>query len=385
MDPIVKSRIAVCRGLSACVLLGFCLTVRPARAQSESIDFEKARVLLQREGRGEKLSTEEADYLQRAREARRAMQAGGRSGSAGRQPPRPAIGVKPLTEITGNDRYKGLEGGLYGGGSNEPPRDHRAAAENAISKLEPLDLRGHTSEGGTIGFISISMSNATQEFSRFKRIADADPTKSSKVTIVDCAQGGRAMEDWASPTAQPWSEAERRLEAAGLSPAQVQVAWLKLANKNPSGDLSAHTRKLADDTTEVLKIAKEKFPNLRIAYLSSRIYGGLATNNLNPEPYAYEGAFAVRQMIQGQINGERDLISDPKKGRAVVPVLMWGPYLWADGTTPRKSDGLVYTTDDFGPDGTHPSESGREKVAGVMLEFFKSDPTARLWFCEIRR
>ncbi|MFO1062647.1 MAG: hypothetical protein U0892_02075 [Pirellulales bacterium] len=78
----MTSRIALRSYFPACLLLSLSLSVGHAHAQSGSIDFEKARVLLQREGRGEKLSTEESDYLQRAREARRAMQAGGRSGSA---------------------------------------------------------------------------------------------------------------------------------------------------------------------------------------------------------------------------------------------------------------------------------------------------------------
>lgn len=52
---------------------------------------------------------------------------------------------------------------------------------------------------------------------------------------------------------------------------------------------------------------KQKFPNLRIACLSSRIYGGYATTHLNPEPYAYESAFVVRWLIQDQIKGEPSL------------------------------------------------------------------------------
>lgn len=42
------------------------------------------------------------------------------------------------------------------------------------------------------------------------------------------------------------------------------------------------------------------FPNLRIAYLGSRIYAGYASSPRNPEPYAYEGAFAARRLILAQ-------------------------------------------------------------------------------------
>ena len=70
---------------------------------------------------------------------------------------------------------------------------------------------------------------------------------------------------------------------------------------------------------------------------------------------------------------------DPAKGDVKAPWLSWGPYLWADGAT-RRADGLTYDEKDFGPDGTHPSQSGREKVAKQLLEFFKTDNTTKPWF-----
>jgi hypothetical protein len=161
---------------------------------------------------------------------------------------------------------------------------------------------------------------------------------------------------------------------------QVQVAWIKLANKGPRGSLEEHGRALQRDTEAVVRNAKSRFPNLRIAYLSSRIYGGYATNPLNPEPYAYESAFAARWLIQDQISGKEELNFDATRGTVTAPLLLWGPYLWADGTTPRQSDKLVYTRDDLARDGTHPSESGRDKVARVMLTFFENDPLAKSWF-----
>ena len=112
------------------------------------------------------------------------------------------------------------------------------------------------------------------------------------------------MAQWVDPQGRAWLEADRRLVAANVSPNQVQVAWVKLANIRPTGDLAEHGRKLQRDTLVVLQNAKVRFPNLRIVYLGSRIYGGYSTRPLNPEPYAYEGAFAVRWLIQDQIKGE---------------------------------------------------------------------------------
>jgi hypothetical protein len=290
------------------------------------------------------------------------------------------IGLKPLNEMSADDRYKGQDGGLYGGNNNEPPEEHRRAAAAVLNRIEPLNAMGRPAKNGAIGFISISMSNATMEFSTFKQLADADLAKSPRVKIVDCAQGGRAMAEWVDPQARPWQEAMRRLAAANVAPQQVQVAWIKLANKYPHGDLAKYGKKLANDTTIVIQNATAKFPNLRVAYLSSRIYGGYSGRPLNPEPYAYESAFVVRWLIQRQIKGDEALNYDVRRAEVRAPLLLWGPYLWADGVTPRKTDGLVYRREDLEVDGTHPSSAGREKVAKLLLNFFKTDPLSKPWF-----
>jgi hypothetical protein len=233
------------------------------------------------------------------------------------------------------------------------------------------------------------MSNTTQEFSAFKKLADVDPNKSSQVVLVDCAQGGMAARQWAYPEVviaqnrrSPWEVMDQRLEKARVEPNQVQVVWIKQAEMNPSqyGVFPGHARTLRDNIATILRGLKARFPNLRIAYLSSRIYAGYAGSALNPEPYAYESAFSVRWLIEAQVQGDPELNCDPTQGEVKAPLLLWGPYLWGDGVKPRQSDGLVWLPEDFGKDGTHPSPSGREKVAQMLLTFFKSDENAGQWF-----
>jgi len=366
-----------------------------SETKTEKIDFKRARELAHKKAQGEKLTADEEAFVKRATDAYQAWQllerlTGGERPTIDRANPRaenPAspraegktsVGFKPLTEMTAEDKYKGEDGGLYGGGQNQPPNAYAQFAADVSAKIEPLNSEGKPAADGLIGLISISMSNATQEFSMFKRIADADEAKSPRVRIVDCAQGGQAMAEWASPDARPWEVAANILANAKVSPQQVQVAWVKLANKGPRGDLQEHGRKLQKDTLAVLQNAKDKFPNLRVIYLSSRIYGGYSAGALNPEPYAYEGAFAVRWLIQDHIkrNMGRAAANDGLDSIA----LLWGPYLWADGITPRASDKLIYTREDLAGDGTHPSEQGRRKVANQLLEFFKNDSYAKRWF-----
>ena len=292
-------------------------------------------------------------------------------------------GMTPLTEM-GQALYKGQTGGLYGQGLNIVPDAHLAAAVAQSSLIQALDPNGQPSPTGKIVLISLGMSNTTQEFLVFKTLADADPNKSAHLVIVDCAQGGQAAHEWAhpDPNRSPWMVMDRRLEQADVRPAQVQVAWIKQAQKNPAalGAFPAHAESLRDDLALILRALKARFPNLRIAYLSSRIYAGYATTALNPEPYAYESAFSVRWLIEDQANADPNLNCDPNQGPVLSPLLLWGPYLWADGIQPRQGDGLVWLRQDLANDGTHPSTYGRQKVAEMLLSFFKTDPTAKGWF-----
>ncbi len=211
------------------------------------------------------------------------------------------------------------------------------------------------------------------EFSNFVRIANADSEKSPKVVIVDGAQGGQTANVWANPgDRDPWKVLDERLQQAGVTASQVQAAWVKQAIPGPEylGDFPKHAEVLKGHMVGLLDQLRQRFPNVRIVYLSSRIYAGYATTHLNPEPYAYESAFVVRWLIQDHITNEQP------------PILLWGPYLWADGEKGRKIDDLVWKPEDLVSDGTHPSDKGRGKVAELLLRFMKTDPTAKVWFTE---
>ena len=280
-----------------------------------------------------------------------------------------SLGLVPLPDLK-------KDGGLYGGGRNAPPKRLAAAAKKALAAIRPLDAQGNPSPAGRIALISAGMSNTSQEFLKFMQVADADPDRSPHLTLVNCAQGGRDAHSWAderSPGIEVvWEAVLDRIAEAGVTPAQVQVAWLKHALMDPGaiGPRPAHTDALKKYCAETARLLRKRLPNLKVIYLASRIYAGYATGPLNPEPYAYESAFAVRETVLDQLSG----------GEIRLPVLLWGPYLWADGVKGRNSDGLAWTRADFAKDGTHPSEKGQEKVARLLLDFFKKDPANRRWF-----
>jgi hypothetical protein len=292
--------------------------------------------------------------------------------------------LKPLTEL-GKEPYQGFEGGLYPGGKNERPEAHEAAGVALAKKVQPLDADGKPADDGKVVLLSIGMSNTTQEFSTFKPLADRDKEKNPKLAIVDGAQGGMAAAQIVNPDdnatgARFWTTVDQRLKTAGVTRAQVQAAWIKQADIRPSQPFPKHAEVLEKELGDIVRVLHDRFPNLKLVYLSSRTYGGYATTPLNPEPYAYEGGFAVKWLIEKQIKGDAALNYDPDKGAVKAAWLGWGPYLWANGTT-RRADGLTYEEADFREnDRTHPSASGQQKVAKLLLDFFKTDTTAKPWF-----
>jgi hypothetical protein len=361
-----------------------------SRAQDVIIDQQKMQALQKRIQKGETLSPEEKAYFQDIQKAlKRENDAAKDAVTNPVPPPRDSTGLVPLTDL-GTQTYKGEDGGLYGGGSNEPPARHRAAVVRELQQIGPLDADGKPAADGKIGFISVGMSNTTMEFSTFKRKADADPLKSPAVEVVDTAQGARVASVWANDGVgnrgpDPWPVVDERLKEARISPQQVQAVWIKHAQNQPhtlaAMPRMAHAQYLANNTILTVQRLRLRFPNLRVAYLSSRIYAGYATTPLNPEPYAYEGAFASRWVIQAQASGDSLLNFDPAKGTVIAPAVLWGPYLWTDGVKPRKSDGLVWLKEDVSTkDGTHPSDSGREKVANLLLDFLHKNPLASSWY-----
>jgi hypothetical protein len=208
-------------------------------------------------------------------------------------------GLVPLTTL-GTGTYQGYEGGLYPGGSNVRPASHDAAGIAIAHSIAPIDTFGNPAANGKVVVISIGMSNTTREFSTFVPVATGDPLKSPNVKVIDCAEGGQTAELIKDPAYQYWDLVKKRLRAQGSSPLQAQIAWIKEANAGPTTGFPAATTALMQDLGSVVRTLKQHLPNIRIAYLSSRIYAGYATTHLNPEPYAYEGGFAVKWLIEAK-------------------------------------------------------------------------------------
>ena len=306
------------------------------------------------------------------------------------------VGITPLPEL-GFQKYKGFAGGLYPHYANQPPPTHLAAGVSiAENEIKPLNAAGNVdTNNGKIVLLSLGMSNTTQEWNvgdtitgdktrAFKFRADHDPSKNPKLIIVDGAIGGRDAPDWTNADAPTWSMViTQRLVQAGVTTNQVQAMWLKQALASPRnyGDFPLHAQALQNDLASILRIARAKYPNLKLVYLSGRTRAYTAdSGTLNPEPYAAETSFAGKWVIENQITGQNNLNYNPSNGPVVAPWVAWGPYIWADGLNPR-SDGFDWKCQDVrSNDFTHPSSNGVYKVAMHLLAFLKTDPTATPWF-----
>lgn len=289
------------------------------------------------------------------------------------------VGLTPINDL-GSGFYMGLQGGLYPGGSNTRPETHDNAGIAIAEAIQPLGPDGNVDLiAGKIVLISIGMSNAMQEFEYFQLAVDTLQARHPSLVVLNGAQGGKDI-DKMLDTADPfWDVIADTLAEAGLTHAQVQVIWFKQAEAHPVvvPTFPGYADDLKNRFADAMRLLKDVFPNSKLCYLASRIYGNYGTTPLNLEPYGYYQGWAVKRLIEDQIDGDPGLAytgSDPSS-----PWLSWGTYIWADGLNPR-SDGLTWICpDDYDRDGNHPSITGRIKVAQLLLDYLLSDPSATPW------
>jgi hypothetical protein len=290
-----------------------------------------------------------------------------------------SVGFPPLNDL-GPGTWNGYQGGLYPNGSNYRPAAHNAAGLAIANQIKPLDGNGNVDlVNGKVVWMSIGMSNTSLEASTFIKKADSIATINPKLKMIDGAVFGCDI-DAVDTSVNYWNIVMQRLVDSGLTAQQVQVIWFKETKKNPTDPIFPN---FSNEVLGKLKIAmnvlKIKFPNVKICYLDSRIYGGYAMGTLNPEPYAWYSGWAVKWLIAAQLNNDPGLVYSGSNPNS--PWLSWGPYLWADGLTPR-SDGLTWLCSDLlQNDGVHPSTpQGRQKVATLLKQFFITDSTSVPWF-----
>jgi hypothetical protein len=298
----------------------------------------------------------------------------------------PVLGT-PMVAITdlGTGEFEGqYEGGLYPNGNNNRPSSQDSYGVTLADSIQPLDSSGNPSPTGKYVMLAVGESTAQNEFNRFLPIANGDPAKNQNLVLVNGAQGGATPNTLTSTTSTYWvTVLENYLPQNNVTANQVVAIWMEDTDGIASGTFPSDITDLQSEYETMMQTMLTLFPNLKLVYFSSRVYGGYSNGTAtpdNPEPYAYEVGYAVKWAIGDQINGNSNLCDGNGCSPTVAPWMSWGTYYWSNGMLGRQ-DGLEWDCEDFSADGTHPSSTyGQLKVATALLQFLKNDDTTVPWY-----
>ena len=355
----------------------------------------------------------------------------------------------PLTDLTAGNYLGQFERGLYPGRTNNIPQDHFNNGLTFANEVKTQLINGKKI------MMSVGFSNATHEFcddafspqyckchtfvnqAKLDSELEFEPVDANReLVILDGAIGGQGATEWVT-NPNNYTRMHNNLTHYGYTASQVRTIWFKQAEKSYQGEPSLnsynpsnpnpniYSLRLLKNMGIIVRNLKNNFPNLKMIFASTRIYGGNATGSnqyLNPEPYAYENGHAIKWLIEAQIRQMRgedlsshpilslagDLKYDPPGSNtgAPAPWISWGPYMWADGNNPLKAEAGVYELPDhdgdgnvvswqladFAPDGQHPSKpncpdpstnyekTGVGSVGRLLHTFFKTSPLTQPWF-----
>ena len=295
-------------------------------------------------------------------------------------PPTPEVAITDL----GTGTYQGYEAGLYPNGSNVRPAAQDSYGVGLANAIVPLNGSGQSDPTGKYVFMAVGESTLQNEFNSLLPIANADPAKNLNLVIVNGAQGGATPNNLTTTSSVYWNMViNNYLPQNGVTQNQVVAIFMEDTDGIATGTFPTDISNLQSEYETVMNTMLTLFPNLKMVYFSSRVYGGFS-NGVgtpdNPEPYSYEVGYAVKWAIGDQLNGNANLNYNPSLGPVVAPWMSWGTYYWSNGMLGRK-DGLVWDCEDFSPDGTHPSIFyGQPKVATRILQFLKTDDTTTPWY-----
>jgi len=295
----------------------------------------------------------------------------------------------PMVALTdlGTGTYLGTEGGLYMNGSNVMPATHDSDGVSIAQSIQPLDANGNPDPNGKYALLSIGMSIAYDNYQTFTTDVTADLSVNRSLVLVPGAQPRVGALYWSNITHPAWNEIFNYfLPQSGVTGQQVVAAWVEAVDSHPTGSFPSDMTLLQSHLESIAQNLHTLFPNLKMAFFNSREYGAYSnglpgSGNNDPEPYAYESAFAVRGMIQDQINGVAAMNYNPANGPVMAPWVAWGPYTWANGLLAR-SDGQTWSCQNIEADGVHTSApgGGTEIVASSLMNFLKTSDVGSPWF-----
>jgi hypothetical protein len=293
----------------------------------------------------------------------------------------PTPGLIPLNTLS-NGTYQGFTGGLYAEGRNEPWGAHSGALKRMSEAVHPLDRDGKPDARGKIVIVGIGASVCKQVFDELEAVAPKTRGISPSVVFVNCAKGGHDVNKISDPERQYWEAAKAAVVKAGFAPAQAQVAWYQSDELVDSrADFPGRPQRLQEAIAKNMRELKHHFPNVRVCYHSARHTTAFSPDKgakaKHGEPRPYHVGWSVKWLIEQQASGSDGLRFEGKG--AVAPLIGWATYFWTNADRPRN-DGYQWTREMNVADGIHLTVAGKSRVAGELLDFWRSDPYARNWF-----
>jgi len=283
-----------------------------------------------------------------------------------------ATGLIPVADL-GKSTFNGFIGGKYPDGNNEIPLPHFQKGMEACNMIKPLNVDGlYDSTNGKIGFMVLGFSTAAMT-GRFVRTIYESQNKDEQLKIIIGAQGGKDINSMTEANGNYWQIVDTILNDEDISLEQIQIIWIS------SGDIISYQQPFPEQCyTQIekyqlmLKEIKNKFPNIRVIFISDRTYAGyIGEVGEGPqelkEPTAYYNSWTVKWLIEKQIKEVKGFTSDE------IPFIDWGPALWTDGVIGNKN-GYKWNCEDSGKGGIHPSSKGRMKEASMVYLYFKDHP-----------
>lgn len=290
-------------------------------------------------------------------------------------------GLVPLNTLAAG-AYRGFTGGLYTDGRNEPHGAQIDALRKMSAAIQPLDKGGEPNPEGKIIVVGIGASVCRQIFDALEELGPTAGGKRPEVVFINCAKGGHDVSKISDPERRYWESAKTTVEKTGFSTTQVQVAWYQSDDlRDTRDDFPGRAQRLKEAIAKNMREAKGHFPNLRICYHSARhttaFMPDTSAKKKHGEPRPYHVGWAVKWLIEEQAGGRADLKFEGQD--AVAPLIAWANYFWTDGNKPRH-DGYRWTPADVVKDGIHLSPTGKPRVARELLDFWRTDAFAKVWF-----
>ncbi len=266
------------------------------------------------------------------------------------------------------DKY---ETGLYPGARNAMPSEHRSAGEAIAATIKPLDTEGRPdAESGRIIALALGHSNCREYFGAFQQFLSKKSTElHPHFELVSAAVGGQQLPEISRLQGGVWENAKRLLSRPGYSDRQVQVLFLHTTYHGAGNTSGMQARfpermeQMQEDLQKVLAHCVERFPNLKMAFLTSDGFRHFTAF----EPHVWQEAFGFKWLIESQIKGVAG--TEYSGNTRKLPWLAWGPYIW-DNSWDRS----------FFTDGVHQAPKAKAIVVDKLWKFLSTESVTKPWF-----